>query len=77
MADDRYGQGFPSRATYTRDNIDRLNGTAGVDECLKRVFAPSEFLECPEKLSPCIDAFSRYLAFDGWKVVVVNNEVSF
>lgn len=76
-ADDRYGQGFPSRATYTRDNIDRLNGTAGVDECLKRVFAPSEFLECPGKLSPCVEAFNRYLAFDGWKVVIINNEVSF
>lgn len=76
-ANDRYGQGFPSRATYTRNNIDRLNGTAGIDECLKMVFSPSEFLECPEKLNPCIESFNRYLAFDGWRVIIINNEVSF
>lgn len=76
-ANDRYGPGFPSRGTYTRNNIDRLNGTAGIDECLKLVFAPSEFIDSPEKLKPCFDAFNRYLAFDGWKVIIVNNEVSF
>ena len=49
-ANDRYGQGFPSRATYTRNNIDRLNGTAGIDDCLKKVFSPSEFLEFSQHL---------------------------
>lgn len=76
-ADDRYGKGFPARKDYTRANIDRLNGTAGIDECLKRIFDPSEFIEAPQKLNECLVAFNKYLSFDGWNVILQGREISF
>ena len=74
---DVYGQGFGSRKDYTDARLQKINGTPEMDKCLKLLFAPVEFIENPLQLDECISAFNAYLAFDGWKVIRNNVEISF
>ena len=74
---DSYGQGFGSRKDYTDSKLKMLNGTADIDKCIKKVLAPVEFIENIDKLDECIKSFNAYLAFDGWKVVRRNREITF
>jgi hypothetical protein len=74
---DSYGQGFPSRWFYTQEKLNSLNGTPDLDGCIKEVFAPVNFIGKKDLLVKCLKDFNDYLAFDGWKVIIQNNEVSF
>ena len=74
---DSYGPGFGSRKAYTDSKLKFLNGTADIDKCIKKVFSPVEFIENIDKLDECIKSFNAYLAFDGWKVVRRNIDISF
>ena len=74
---DRYGQGFPSRWLYTEENIKKLNGTSGIDECIKAVFAPNNFIENPGLLFQLLEEFNKHLAYDGWNVIISGKEVGF
>ena len=74
---DSYGPGFGSRKDYTGSKLKFLNGTADIDKCIKKVLAPVEFIENIDKLDECIKSFNAYLAFDGWKVVRRNREITF
>jgi Abortive infection C-terminus len=42
-ASDTYGQGFPSRQTYTEDKLQNLNGTPSFAKLIERVYDPLEF----------------------------------
>jgi hypothetical protein len=66
---DSYGQGFPSRWVYTDERLARLNGTPGIDQCIRSVFAPVNFVGHFDNLDRLIKEFNQYLAFDGWRVV--------
>lgn len=66
---DSYGQGFPSRWAYTDGRLARLNGTSGIDQCIRTVFAPVNFVGQFDNLDRLLEEFNQYLAFDSWKVV--------
>mgnify|MGYP001810968162 FL=1 len=66
---DNYGQGFPSRWAYTDERLARLNGTPGIDQCIRAVFAPVNFVGQFDNLDRLLEEFNQYLAFDSWKVV--------
>lgn len=66
---DEYRQGFPSRWAYTQEKLEKINGTPELDKCIKTVFNPINFIEDPTQLQELIDAFNKYLAFDGWMII--------
>lgn len=74
---DTYGQGFPSRWIFTDEKLVKINGTPELDKCIKKVFAPVNFIGRFSDLDNHISAFNEYLAFDGWKVVRKEKEITF
>lgn len=66
---DEYQQGFPSRWAYTQEKLEKINGTPELDKCIKTVFNPINFIEDLTQLQNLIDAFNKYLAFDGWMII--------
>jgi len=65
---DSYGQGFPSRWIFTDDHLSKINGTPKIDECVKRVFAPINFIGRMGELDQLLSDFNQYLAFDKWRI---------
>jgi len=74
---DQYGQGFPSRWVYTDEKLSQINGTPELDKCIKAVFAPFNFIGRFSELDNHIKDFNQYLAFDNWKVIRKDKEISF
>ena len=74
---DSYGQGFPSRWVYTDDKLSKINGKPELDKCIKKVFAPVDFIGRFNDLDRYIKDFNQYLAFDGWKVVRNGKDITF
>lgn len=74
---DSYGPNFPSRWKYTDEKLQQINGTPELDLCIKKVFAPIEFIENIRHLDDLISEFNKYLVFDGWKVTRNNQHISF
>jgi len=71
-----YGNGgFPSRWAYTDEKLKAINGKPELDQCIKMVFNPAEFIGQTDVLVSCLKEFNEYLAFDGWKVEVKNTGV--
>ncbi|WP_254975232.1 hypothetical protein [Cyanobium sp. Lug-B] len=66
---DSYGHGFPSRWAYTDEKLARLNGTPGIEKCLRNLFSPVNFVGQFDNLDKLLDEFNQYLAFDTWEVV--------
>jgi hypothetical protein len=71
------GQPFPSRWIFTDDRLSKINGTPALDVCLKNVFAPINFVGRVLELDANISEFNQFLAFDKWKVVRNNAEITF
>lgn len=65
---DSYGQGFPSRWIYTDSKLSQINGTPEIDKCIKKLFAPVNFIGRFNELDKYISEFNQYLAFDNWKI---------
>ncbi len=74
---DVYGKGFPSRWIYTDEKLSKLNGTADLDRCIKKLFAPVNYIGRFEELDKFINEFNQYLAFDKWQVVRKDAEITF
>lgn len=74
---EQYGQGFPSRWYYVQEKLKEINGTPLIDECIKEVFSPINFIENPKLLETKLNEFNQYLIFDGWKTVIKGKEVHF
>lgn len=74
---DAYGQGFPSRSSFTDDRLSRINGKPELDKCIKNLFAPVNFIGRIGELDGFIKDFNQYLAFDKWKVVRNREEITF
>ena len=74
---DNYGQGFPSRWVYADEKLSKINGTPEIDKCIKRVFAPVNFIGKFDELDKFIADFNQYLAFDGWKINRTGKEILF
>lgn len=74
---DIYAQGFPSRWIYTDEKLSKLNGTADMDKCIRKVFAPVNYIGRFGDLDKFLKDFNQYLAFDGWKVERRDKEIIF
>ena len=74
---DQYGQGFPSRWRYTDEKLNAINGTPELDKCIKEVFSPINFVKRVNQLDSCIKDINQYMAFDKWKIVRNNAEITF
>ena len=74
---DTYGQGFPSRGYYTDTKLAQINGTPELDKCIKKLFAPINFIGRISELDAFINEFNQYLAFDEWKVIRNKTDISF
>lgn len=74
---DSYGQGFPSRWVYTDEKLARINGTPELDKCIKNLFAPVNFINRFTELDDFIREFNKFLAFDKWKVIRNETEITF
>jgi len=74
---DSYGQGFPSRWKYTDDKLTLINGTPQLDKCIKKVFSPINFIGRIPELDKLINGFNQFIAFDKWKVVRKETEITF
>ncbi len=65
---DTYGQGFPSRWIYTEDKLKYINGTKNMEDCIKKLFAPVNFIGNFDELDKFIADLNQYLSFDGHKI---------
>lgn len=74
---DSYGQGFPSRWMYTDEKLTQINGTPELDKCIKKLFAPVNFIGRFTDLDNLIKEFNKFLAFDKWKVIRNETEITF
>ena len=74
---DVYGQSFPSRWMYTDEKLSELNGTADLDKCIKKLFAPVNYIGRFEELDGFIKDFNQFIAFDKWQVVRNDAEITF
>ncbi len=72
-----YGQGFPSRNVFTDERLKQLNGTPKLNECIRRVLSPANFIGRISELDKHIVEFNQYIAFDKWKVVRDGAEIGF
>ncbi|MBU1012103.1 MAG: hypothetical protein KKG99_03805 [Bacteroidetes bacterium] len=74
---DSYGQGFPSRWIYTDSRLEKINGTPELDKCIKKVFAPVNFVGRIDDLDKFIAYFNQFLVFDDWQVKRIGKEITF
>lgn len=74
---DSYGQGFPSRWAYTDERLSKINGTPEIGKCIKKTFAPVNFIGKFNELDKFIAGFNQYLAFDEWKIIRTGKEILF
>ena len=74
---DSYEQGFPSRWVYTDNKLSRINGTADLDKCIKKIFSPINYIGRYKELDAFITDFNQYIAYDKWKVIRNGAEISF
>lgn len=74
---DVYAQGFPSRWAYTEDRLNELNGTATLDQCIKNVFAPVNYIDNPALLDELLELFNKHLQYDDWNVYIEGKNVLF
>lgn len=74
---DTYGQGFPSRWVYTDSRLEKINGTPELDKCIKKVFAPVNFVGRIDVLDKFISEFNQFLVFDDWQVKRNGKEITF
>lgn len=74
---DVYAQGFPSRWIYTDEKLNKINGTPELDKCIKKLFAPVNFISRFSELDKFISDFNQFLAFDGWQVIRKETEIIF
>lgn len=74
---DEYRQGFPSRWMYTDEKLQSINGKPELDKCIKKVFAPVNYITRSSELAQYIKDFNQYLAFDGWRVERQGSEIIF
>ena len=63
---DSYGPGFPSRWIYTDEKLNQLNSTATLDQCIRNVFAPVNYIENPALLDELLELFNNHLQYDEW-----------
>lgn len=62
---------------YTDEKLTQINGTPELDKCIKKLFAPVNFIGRFTELDNFIKEFNQFLAFDKWKVIRNEGEITF
>lgn len=74
---DIYGQGFPSRWVYTDQKLEVINGTPRMEQCIRAVLHPANFIDKLEHLDEYIESLNKYITFDKWKIIRNGADISF
>ena len=72
---DCYGQGFPSRWFYTEEKLKSINGSKKLEDIIKHVLSPVNFIGRFDDLNKIISDFNQYLLFDGYKIAIKGKNV--
>jgi hypothetical protein len=62
---------------YTDEKLERINGTPKLDQCIRILLNPANFIDRLTDLDNCISEFNKFLAFDKWKVVREGADIQF
>ena len=72
---DCYGQGFPSRWFYTEEKLKSINGSKKLEDIIKHVLSPVNFIGRFDDLNKIISDFNQYLLFDGYKIAIKGKNI--
>ena len=64
-ARDTYGQGFPSRWSYTEDKLVELNGSTKMVKLIEEMVHPRRFLNFDYKVADAVEGINELISFDG------------
>jgi hypothetical protein len=62
---------------YTDEKLKRINGTPKLDQCIRMVLNPANFIDRLAELDSCISEFNKFLGFDKWRVVRQGADIQF
>jgi Abortive infection C-terminus len=65
---DAYGQGFPSRGSYTREKVRALNDTSQLARLVCQALHPGEFLNIQQEQAGACEYLDARLKFDGFEI---------
>jgi len=74
---DVYQTGFPSRHIYVANKLTQINGTPQLDQCIKQLLSPANFIARINDLDNIIKDFNQYLVFEGWKLIRESKDLKF
>jgi hypothetical protein len=64
-----YGQGFPSRADFTRSQLNRLNDIGLIKQVIKNALDPRHYIDSTFDLVNVVDHLNKYLIYDEIEVI--------
>lgn len=67
-SDDIYGQGFPSRYTYTVSKLYEVNGTPIMTQVVETAVDPRNFLRTEFNVEEIVENFNHFLIYDGYEL---------
>lgn len=67
-ARDTYGQGFPSRWSYTEDKLIELNVTTKIIKLIEEMVQPRRFLNFDYKVTDAVERINELISFDGCRL---------
>ncbi len=72
--DDEYGQGFPSRNKYADEKVRELNGKRELVSLVCEILDPRAFMDTDFPLNCAVDYLNARLRFDGYEVIVQDDQ---
>lgn len=66
---DEYGQGFPARASFVQEKLQKFNGTETIGNILEQSIHPGNILSSKITKKELISEVNDFLAYDGYKFV--------
>ena len=61
---------------FTDEQLNKINGSGKLDECIKSIFAVNNYIGRIGYLDKLIAEFNQYLAFDKWEVIRDNGDIT-
>mgnify|MGYP000863934396 CR=1 FL=1 len=71
----QYGPGFPSRWSFTEENLKILNEENRMDEVLNYYFDPVNWIEKEQELDELLKKLNKYLYYDGYEIILKDKEI--
>jgi len=66
---DSYGQGFPSRHSYTEEKILELNGDKIIKDVITAAVDPRHYIDGEHDVADVVEYLNQFLRFDGYELV--------